>query len=398
MKRVLLTTGVILPLIILATIGAILYGRGYRFSTGEDLPQMIAGTGLLVVTSNPDGARVYVDGELKTATNNTINLRPGEYDVSVQKDGYFPWQKRVKIEEEVVTEASARLFPIAPKLESLTTTGALNPVVDPTGSLIAYTVASASANRNGVYILSMRTRPILPSGGSISQIATEVDGDFSSAQLLFSPDGKDLIASQSALLGTETFLFTGDGYETGPQDITASLPLYTDEWENQKIIKRNQTITSLPRKMRSFAQSNFDMMELAPEENKLLYTASASATIPPMKKAVPGGNTTSETRTIEPGSIYVYDIKDDKNYLLWKKVEGAKQPNFLWHADSGHLIFVEETRINVIQYDGQNKTTIYAGPFEDNFVVPWPDGSNLVILTNLNIPGAPENLYRISLR
>ena len=398
MKRVLVTIGIIIPLIILGTIIAVLYGRGYRLNSDDPKGTLLSGTGLLVVTSSPDGARVYVNNRLMTATDDTINLKPGEYHVKIQKDGYFPWEKRVKIEKEVVTKAPAALYPIAPKLEALTLTGANKPVIDPTGELIAYTVSSASANKNGLYILSMRSRPIIPSGGSISQLARDTEGQFSVADLMFSPNGKDLIATVSSELTFQTYLFTGDEYNEGPLDITNSLSTYTEDWETQETIKRKQTITTLPKKLRPFAEKNFTGLEISPEENKLLYTASASAMIPPIKKNVPGGNTTPETRNILAGSIYVYDLKEDKNYLLWEKKGDVTNPKFIWHPDSGHLMYIEGNTINMIEYDGRNKTTIYAGPFSSDFVYPWPDGSHLVILTNLNIPGAPKNLYRISLR
>ncbi|MBI3093109.1 MAG: hypothetical protein HYZ02_02635, partial [Candidatus Levybacteria bacterium] len=66
--------------------------------------------------------------------------------------------------------------------------------------------------------------------------------------------------------------------------------------------------------------------------------------------------------------------------------------------DSKHLIYVEEKKINILEYDGANKTTIYAGPFVDNYVFPWPNGSKLVVLTNLGNENIPPNLYTIGLK
>jgi hypothetical protein len=127
--------------LILATIGVILYGKGYRFGFGEGKIEL-NGTGLLVAKSIPDGAQVYIDGKLKTATDNTINLAPGEYDVEISKEGYFPWRKRIKIQTEAVTNEEALLIPTAPKLESITDLGASRPTIDPTLTKIAFTVAS----------------------------------------------------------------------------------------------------------------------------------------------------------------------------------------------------------------------------------------------------------------
>jgi len=102
-------------LIVLAvTVGAILYGRGYRLTFKDS--NGISGTGILVLNSFPEGARVFVDDNLTTATDNTINLSPGSYKVKIQKDGYYPWQKQIIVRREEVTHAIATLFPTNPRL------------------------------------------------------------------------------------------------------------------------------------------------------------------------------------------------------------------------------------------------------------------------------------------
>src|SRR5438132_375552 len=133
MKRLIITTILIFIFISIGTVLAILYARGYRL--GQNGKNIIAGTGLVVFTSSPSGARVSINGHFTTATDNTLNLAPGEYDITIQKDGYFDWKKHIIVKNEVVTEANAALFPIAPKLESVTISGASNPVIDPTGTL-----------------------------------------------------------------------------------------------------------------------------------------------------------------------------------------------------------------------------------------------------------------------
>src|SRR5487761_2029079 len=82
-----------------ATLVVILYARGYQLSFTTGKPQL-TGSGILVVTSDPDGAEVFINGHLTTATNNTINLAPDTYDVSIKKDGYLPWERTVKVNQE----------------------------------------------------------------------------------------------------------------------------------------------------------------------------------------------------------------------------------------------------------------------------------------------------------
>lgn len=396
MKRLVISTILILILILIGTGIGIFYARGYRFDL-ENPQAILQGTGLLVLTSKPDGARVYIDDHLTTATNNTINLQPGTYQVRIEEDGYFPWKKTIEIKKEAVSSANATLFPIAPRLESITTTGALNPVLDGTGSLIAYTVSSASADKNGIYSINMSTPAILPLGGGANQITNDVLARFSTSTLSFSPDGTELIASVSGTLNPTAYLLSARSFNSNPKNITTTLNQTLSEWQLQQETKDQKLIESLPRKIRTVAKSYFGNPILSPEEDKILYTASASATLPILiSPRLPGTNSTPETRSIEKGNTYVYDMKEDRNYLIAKM--GNTVEKYLWHPDSGHLIFVDKSNINVMEYDGQNLTTVYAGPFVNGYVFPWPNGSSLVVLTNLNIPGAPYNLYRISLR
>jgi hypothetical protein len=62
------------------------------------------------------------------------------------------------------------------------------------------------------------------------------------------------------------------------------------------------------------------------------------------------------------------------------------------------MIFVHEKKIEIMDYDGTNRVTVYAGPFVDTYVYPWPDTSRLVIVTNLNNTSVLPNFYTIGLK
>src|SRR5260221_6544230 len=176
-KQLLLSLG-ILAFLALATIMVILYGEGYRF--GFNGKPEVVGTGLLVATSSPDGAQVFVNNHLTTATNNTINLFPGTYSVKIFKDGYFSWQKQIVVQKEVVAKAEALLFPTAPQLASLTQTGVSHPVIDPTLTKVAFTVASQSVRKNGIYIFNLGNHSLISLQGGATQIADDTTDTFSS--------------------------------------------------------------------------------------------------------------------------------------------------------------------------------------------------------------------------
>jgi len=82
----------------------VLYVRGvsYDFKTKNFVK-----TGILAVQSSPSDAEVFLDGKLKLKKQGDIRfLLPAEYQVSLKKDGYFDWTKRLTIQAGQVTWAS----------------------------------------------------------------------------------------------------------------------------------------------------------------------------------------------------------------------------------------------------------------------------------------------------
>src|SRR3989338_905864 len=398
MKRSLILSLFVLLLLGLATVLVVLYGKGYRFTRGQEGIEL-SGTGLLVAKSKPDGAGIFVNDHLTSATDNTINLSEGEYDIKIVKQGYFPWQKKIKIQKEVVSIADALLFSTTPKLEGITEIGVENPVIDPTRSQIAFTVASDSARKNGVYVLDISQKPILTLQSASTQIADDTVATFSKSKVSWSPDGKQLLATISAdLNGSTTYLLDSRNFNQNPKDVTQTLAEVNSIWEKQQKDKEKSQTFGLNSMLKKLISDNFQIISWSEDETKILYSASQSAALSPIiTPALIGTNSTQEERSIEKDSIYVYDLKEDKNFkILDSKTDVQSQ--LTWFPDSKHLIYVNNREITIMEYDSANKTVIYAGPFIENYVFPWPDGSKLVILTNLGNQNLPPNLYTIGLK
>lgn len=433
MKRNFLVPALIMVFLVAATTAVVLFGRGYRLAFNQDIPKL-SKTGLLVANSVPNGAQVYVDDHLTTATDNTISLPPGTYTIKMLKDGYFPWEKKLKVEEEVVTKAQARLFPLAPRLESIATTPVENPLVDPSGTKIAYQISSESAARkNGIYVLNMNTNtipvPVLTLKSSSTQIADNTIDIFSSANLQWSPDGTELLAEVVTELGSTTvYLLDATRLNEEPQDVTAIIQSVKDDWQLQIEEKNRNRMNSVSKEVRSLINNYFDVVFWSPDETKILYKASASAELPVIiKPRRLGNNTLVEQRKIETGNVYIYDTKEDVNVQLAidlpedcsvpaenltekaitdlttgqdnliSKDDKCKLP-LVWLTDSEHLIYRNNKKITLMDDDGSNRITVYGGPFIDDFSIPWPDSSKIVILTDLNNPDVAPTLYTIGLK
>lgn len=399
-KQLLLSLGIFFLIIILTT-GLILYGKGYRF--GSDNGKVgILGTGLLVATSNPDGAEVEINSHLTTATNNTINLFPGNYDVKIIKEGYFPWEKNITIDKEVVSKAEALLFPIAPQLQNITLTGVSTPIVDPSYTKLAYIVASESSNiKNGIYVMDMNGGSLLPLSSGSTQLTDNNFDSFSNAEISWSPDGQQLIATISAnRQSPSTYLINATTFNKQPQDVTERLADIQSLWDKEKTDKNKAFLDALSPKLETIVNNNFNIIAWSPDQTKILYTATQSAIMPIIiHPPLIGTDSTTETRSLEKGKVYIYDIKEDKNYRI---ENAAKQIGIdytlSWFPDSKHIIKVHDKKIDAIEYDGSNSTTVYAGPFIGNYVYPWPNGSKMVILTNLGNPDIEPHLYTVGLK
>jgi hypothetical protein len=112
--------------IVTVTVFVIRFAQGYRVT-----PQGPSTTGLFAANSFPPGAEVLINGRLTTATDSTINLPPGTYDVEIRREGYLPWKKTLTIQQGLVTQSNAQLYRRVPSLTPLTFFGAHNVTPSP---------------------------------------------------------------------------------------------------------------------------------------------------------------------------------------------------------------------------------------------------------------------------
>jgi hypothetical protein len=382
--------------VILGASAIIILARGYKpdFSNLTLKP-----TGLLVATSQPDGAQIWVDGKLKSATNTTLNLPPDEYEVEIKKDGFSPWKKTLTLQKELVTKADAYLFSTLPNLKALTFTGASNPLLSPDGQKVVFVVSDASSSKRGLWVLDLTGLPL-----GLSREARQIslslgkERDFSEAKISWSPDSKQILAVFKNKTGRILYAYILEGDKLNPneslEDISLTLEVILSLWEKEKQLRLETQLSSLPPKLLNTLQDKVKDIQFAPDETKILYTATASASIeekiitPP-----PAPSTQREERQIKPDRIYVYDLKEDKNFYLGEVGENR----YSWFPTSRHIFIIEQDKITVQEYDGTNSTDIYAGPFVNSFAFPFPDATRLLILTSIN-KDAPPNLYAVTLK
>jgi hypothetical protein len=412
-----------LAFIVLGTLSISLFIRGYR---PDFKNKILTPTGLLSVTSLPKSASVLINDRLTTATDDTINLPPGDYKIKIEKDGYLPWEKQITLKKEVVYQTNTHLFRSVPDLNPLTLSGAINPTLSPDGSKIVYSVASASASTdNGLYVLQLSNSPLNIVRSSPHQISINYKNiNWATAYFTFSPDSQEILAYFKKDPSLSPPIFSIDWIENvstaylfGSQDtlssqdlldITLRLPILKEEWQdaNQKMLAAK--LNKLPKLFQQIASDSAAFIIWSTEEDKIAYLAKKDTVIPEnIITPPPAQSTQIQEREIRAGHIYVYDLEDDTNFHIADQNDLAPNPNYSeinqqsvflsWLPYSHHLIFIQNGRIKVIEYDGTNQQDLYGGQFDSKAVFPYPDGNKLIILT-YPYDSAPENLYAIGIK
>jgi len=404
-KKILYSLVIIICITTLAIV-IIAYGRGYRINPWE---KSLDPTGILSATSFPDGASIFINDKLTSATNGSISLAPGWYNLRISKVGYQSWEKRIRVQGEVVTRVDALLIPNNPSLRALTVSGIANPTLSPSGTRVAYIVPEDEATpsavaqpRTGIWVFDLRNGPL---GGIADPKQVYKSGQNwnpKNSQIFWSPDEKNLILATKNRVGNKEVIGMAlqiwlDNPTISPMPVTSTLDSIFSDWENLRGEKLDQSINALPASVSGFLKKGASNIGFSPDSSKILYLATASATLPPIiTPPLIGTNPTEEERTTKPGKYYVYDIKEDKNFAIIGEKTTPTIP--IWYTDSKRIVMIENSTIVIIDYDGTNKRTVYSGPFIGNIVYPWTQPGKLVILTNLNKPQALPNLYEVDIR
>lgn len=412
-KRVLIFAAIVIFILATSAV-AIFYLRGFKIDTKKG---GITRTGLLVIDSTPDGAQVFLDDRLTSATDTTIMyLTPKKYKLKLVKEGYTPWEKEIEIKADLTTEVTAVLFPATPELKPLSFSGVTNPLLSPDGQKIVFAVppkdttnsSPEAGSKTGLWVLNMAERPF-GFGGGIRQIVKNTpELDFTKAKMAFSPDAKFLwvqlqLPGKTSPQSQRNYLLDTDKLNDTLTDVTATLASTLSSWQQEINLKQNARNQKLKKDLPDIASISSTLLDQALKE------ATTSAVIEPKllnfwpDKLIWSPDETKfftlKGKTLKEG-ITVWRIRDTnplKKTPANFDIPGANQ--VLWYPDSEHLILVGDKEISIIEYEGTNKVTVYTGDFVNGFVFPWPNGASLVVLSNFNqAAGTLPNLYALKLR
>ena len=368
-------------LIVLVTV--IAYARGYRLDLDNKL---LKSTGILSINSYPRAAKIFLNGELKGVTDQNISLPPGQYTIEIKKDGYTSWLKTLTLKGELVESVNALLFPINPSLTPLTNLGITKVFLVGQSERLLLFSQNDIPEKDGVYLFDPNKNNLSflpPLKLIVLKSVLPAQADFTQVSADFSPDLKQTIITFQTPNGDYSYLFSLEDENKQLFEVTTSKEKLLAAWEEEKNLEITKILEGFPNKLEKIASDSFKIISFSPDKMKILYQAKINTVFdliitPPMIAA----NQTPEERNLTKDDLYVYDIKEDKNFLIgsWKLEIG----NYvMWYSDSDHLVINQEKQISIVDYDNQNMRVIYSGPYEKDFLGITTDGK-LLVLTNLN--------------
>lgn len=367
------------------------YAKGYKFDfeSFEFVPN-----GILVIEAKPSSAQIYINGELEGVADDSIKLSPGTYDISIQKDGFITWNKRLTIEKEIVTGVNVELFKSASSLSAITFSGAISPTTSDDHTKIAFVVPTTKENgqdKPGLWVMETANLPL----GFSRDPRRITDGNLDKASWIWSPDGRDI------LLTTPLGTYLLDSGEFTPQaqrvNIASTKDVLLNEWDAKRKKKLNAKVRPLPEELHDLFLNKVSAIEFSPNEDKILYTASGSATLAEglVDKIFPGSSTQKQEREVKPGRTYIYDIKEDRNFLIDSNPKGK---SISWLSTSNHVLIAENGNIFIADYDGTNRQSVYSGAYTSPYAFPTLKSNRILILTDLGANAPFPNLYSLSVK
>jgi hypothetical protein len=379
--------------LIFITVLTVLYSEGWRInylSSFTDIQNTtdndtILKTGMIAVRSIPDGAKVYVNDQLITATDDTItNLNPDKYTIKVEKEGYEVWAKEINVYSDLVTDITAVLVLQSPKLEPLTSLDVKTFSLSNNQNNIVFT--SGNSTQPGLWILPLNRTGINLFRNEAQVIAQDTATAKSSmaVDVKWSIDDENIIMQNPEATYT-IFDISSDRItnSTMAKDLAQFEKEKNEEWANDFLEAKTLIVEGQKAPEYILQEMPTTMGNWAPDNEKFFMIRENKLVVYNSETPLPVG----EKRIYE--TIPNLDPTNTKVY---------------WYSDSYHFIVVERDRekgnyytISLLRIDGTNKTAIYSGTLASDKAYPSPAGDKIIVLTSLKENNA-TNLYSIGLR
>lgn len=386
---------------ILLTSSISIYATGYQLNWRGQFRfnHLLVKTGTLAIDSLPTGANIYINEHLETNfslqkfKNNNLstpakikNLSPGEYNIRLEKDGYWPWEKKLNILAEQTTYAeNINLF----KKDSL-----LN--------IFECTCQEISLSPNRRYLLLKQGKKIIDLKNN-QELVLNLNGAIDQEQwlnksnwilinsLLINLDDNSIIDYQKIIGPEISQLYYDESnnrlyYEYknslnyfDPKNNT-SQSLLNGEYYLSYVIKNN-TLFYLTENNKKTILKSFDLnsheitatelvyspkykflndsvqwLSIYDQKNQSLYLLD-TVTLKPVRETIKnyrGGVWLQNDKLLyyTDFEIYLFDLKQN-NKILINRI-GEQITDLVWQAKNNYIIYATKTKLNTLDFATSN--------------------------------------------
>jgi hypothetical protein len=380
-----------------------LYAAGYRLNKNGFSIQR---TGMFIIDSKPKGAKIFIDGKPQETLASSLfnkndfiatpakikNLLPGEYNLRLELDGYWSWQKKLTVNPGASTFAeNIYLFKDSlPARIFSADSGSINLAPDKdqavilAGDLITFlnlsSEAEKSAKGNGlagkdIFWSEDQSRIIIDSYlYDLADLSSHTDlkklapNSFNykwSGNILYYQDKNSIYRLDSSnspkkIIGGKTFndylvknsrlyLIVKSGQTTNLEVIDAAA--------GQNL--RNISLPAAPDC--SFINEKENLLNLYDNDHKILYLIDPSSTHQPLMEIINNLKTTfwinsSNLLYANDFEIWLYNL-ETKNRTLITRISDTIN-NAVLHPNKDYIIYSTERTINAIELDEREKRNI----------------------------------------
>ena len=437
---------VFVAVFIVATTVISLYAAGYKFNLSWPLKfnRLLIKTGMLIVDSNPSGADIYLNG--RQETNHSIlpwqkeniitaakikNILPGEYDLRLELDGYWPFEKKIDIYSNQTTFAEdINLF--RSDLPILISSAGNGPLSLSASKKYLY----ASGGQKIIFLKNETETPVENSASSSAPIdrgqwLTGADSLFLNGQLIAAENGK--ITDYRQVIGTDTdnWHYDEESSRIYYQNKNSLGFFDINSRASQNILNVNQLIDYYPAGNSiflitkqdkqillnqyksaggtaeqtiilpavgnySFAEKKYNYLEIYDKESRTLYLANPDKLSSGSKKIsdVISWQWLDENTIVYNNAweIRSFDLKTGNISLITRVSEEIKQ--VIWNKSKNYLIFTTDKALNTLDLGNGTITAIFK---MEKILSPILDekGDSLYFWAKI---GQQEGVYQIMLQ
>jgi hypothetical protein len=410
-----------------------LYAAGYQIGQNFSIQK----TGILVVKTTPGNAAVKLENKTQkklvadllpaqenkpyTTPNKIKGLLPGEYDIAISKDGFWPWNKKLTINpgQSIYLENLTLFKNSQPTL--LSQKNYLNIVASPnkTSSLAIYKdgvdlinlengsvtnidldVATSSQVLPGQCQWTQNSNRFFISGvvydvsdlkpknlnKQLNKKLNQLQWDYNNSDILYYYEKNaiysyNLTTNQNELAlnvqNINNFFARGNDFFTISQEGNASILTLWDLGGKNVVRKIN-----LPLADYTFINKNHKLINLFDQTHKIIYLIDPLAEIKPVVEVISNVDYTAwynDNTLIFANSfeLWIYDLNNTNKYLITRF--GEEINGVAAFTNEFYLLYSTANNINVLELDARDKYNIskLAAPEKTNGFFLSPDGKTL---------------------